>query len=319
MAHVIIDPGHGGTTSVGGSSPFGAKANGCVEKDINLAIARRVVARLGSAAQLTRDHDVNLSLRERAVRAARSGARALISIHTGADPSGGHGGEVWIHDRHDARSAILAEEIHHSLDQVGPSRGVMRGPLALLDPSSGVPACLIEVDNLGTPTGRQRLTSAQGLDRIAEAIAGGVQSYMARFGDAGAIAVREVADPDGLAPRYRGDQNLGSVTFYGYLRPSLDFTNRFIWLVWPQRRNEADPPAIVDIDLTIELFDHDPQTDPNAAPIDQQVRRIQLSEGGKFGYEYSRLPAGDIYLRLQFTDYSATRDAGELLWTNCYG
>jgi len=312
MAHVIIDPGHGGTTAAGGSSPFGAKASGCVEKDINLEVARRVVARLGSAAQLTRASDTNLSLRERAARAARSGARALISIHTGADPSGAQGGEVWIHERHDARSAILAEDMHHSLERVGPSRGIMSGPLALLDPSGGVPACLIEVDNLSTPHGRQRLSSPQGLDRIADAIAGGVRTYMARFGDAGVIAVRDVSDPDGLNPRYRGDQNLGVVTFYGYLRPSLDFTNRFIWLVWPQGGN-------VDIDLTIDLFDHDPQTDPSATPIDHQVRRIQLADGTRFGYEYSRLPAGDIYIRIQFTDYSATQDAGQLLWTNGYG
>lgn len=306
MAPVIIDPGHGGACAAGGSSPIGESSSGCLEKHVNLELSRRVVARLGSVAQLTRDGDVNLSLRERAGRAAFAGARALVSIHAGCGAPGTHGSEVWLHDRHGPRSAALGAEIHASLERIGPTRGVFRGPLALLDPtySSGVAACLIEADNLADPRGRRRLTEPQAMDQLADAIAGGVRSYMARFGDPGAIGVRDMSDSGNLRPRYRGDQNLGSVTFHGYMRPTQDFVNRFIWLVWPQRRRPDDPPASVDIDLRIDLFDRDPQQDPTATPIDTQRRRIQLAEGIKFGFEYTRLPEGlDIHVRIKFTDY----------------
>jgi len=320
MVRVIIDPGHGGSASVGGSSPFGTSAHGCVEKHVTLELARRVAARLGSVAQLTRDRDANLSLRERAVLAARSGADAFVSIHAS---SSAHGSELWLHDRHAPQSADLAQELRSSLDAVGPTRGVFHGPLAVLDPAYGgsAAACLIEVDDLSDAAGHRRLTDPQALDKLAGALASGVRRYISRFGDAGgAIAARQVSDSDGLAQRYRGDQNLGSVIFYGYMRPGLDFANRFIWLVWPQRRRPDDAPASVDIDLQIDLFDHDPQQDLNAQPIDTQRIRTQLTEGQRFGYEYTRLPAQtDIYVRMQITDYGQNQDAGQLLWTNGYG
>ena len=324
MARVIIDPGHGGATVAGGSSPFGASASGCLEKHVNLELSRRVVARLGSVARLTRDGDVNLSLRERAGIAATDGAAALVSIHASGETAGTHGSEVWLHDRHGQRSAELGADINASLGRVGPTRGVFRGPLGLLDPTynGGVAACLIEVDNLSDPRGRKRLTEPREMDQLADAIAGGVRAYMGRFGDplSSTITAREVSDSENLSPRYRGDQNLGRVIFNGFMRPGQDFVNRFIWLVWPQRRRPEDPPARVDVDLRIDLFDRDPQQDPTATPINTQQRRVQLSEGNKFGYEYTRLPeALDIYLRIQFTDYAPEQDAGMLLWTNGYG
>lgn len=140
----------------------------------------------------------------------------------------------------------------------------------------------------------------------------------ARFGSG--VAVREMNGPDSLAPRYRNDQNLGWVPFFGHMSPRHDFTNRFIWLVWPQRRAPGDPAAAVDVDLSMDLFTEDPQINTNAQPIDSQVRRVALSEGQRFGYEYSRLPADtDFWIRIQVVDYSTQQDAGGLLWTQAYG
>ncbi|MCA9697971.1 MAG: N-acetylmuramoyl-L-alanine amidase, partial [Myxococcales bacterium] len=56
---VIIDPGHGGSTAAGGSSPLGVDGHagvqpGVSEKQVNLELARRVAARLGGLAALTR-------------------------------------------------------------------------------------------------------------------------------------------------------------------------------------------------------------------------------------------------------------------------
>ena len=177
---VIIDPGHGGTQVFGGSSPLGVEPQGLAEKHVNLELARRVAGRLGSVAQLTRDCDVNVPLRERARLAASSGARALVSIHSNAGSQGMRGSEVWLHERHDGRSAALGRAMHENLARVGPTRGLFQGPLAVLDPSDtgGVAACLVEADYLSDPQGRARLTSPGGLDGLADAIAGGVRGYL---------------------------------------------------------------------------------------------------------------------------------------------
>lgn len=173
---VILDPGHGGLERYGGSTP------GPREKHVNLELARRVRDRLGPRAMLTRTGDVNVPLRERARLARRTGAGVLVSIHANSGRPGTHGSEVWVHERHDRRSVDLARHIEARLDRLGPSRGVFSGPLSVLDPSDtgGVAACLVEADYLSDPRGRARLDDPRGLDRLADAIADGVQRYLGR-------------------------------------------------------------------------------------------------------------------------------------------
>ena len=76
---IVIDPGHGGAET-GTIGP-----NGTREKDITLAIARRLKrileARLGLKVFLTRDDDRAVSLDERAARANEYHADLFISIH----------------------------------------------------------------------------------------------------------------------------------------------------------------------------------------------------------------------------------------------
>jgi N-acetylmuramoyl-L-alanine amidase len=51
MATIVIDPGHGGTTAVGGSSPNNARGpGGTPEKTFTLDVGRRLAARCASAA-----------------------------------------------------------------------------------------------------------------------------------------------------------------------------------------------------------------------------------------------------------------------------
>src|SRR5713101_2355115 len=91
---VVIDPGHGGTGSVGGSdgnhavSPSGVK-----EKDLTLILANLVKSELQSAATagehtltivMTRTSDVNLSLAARARVARTNHADRFLSIHLNA-------------------------------------------------------------------------------------------------------------------------------------------------------------------------------------------------------------------------------------------
>ena len=87
---VVIDPGHGG------DDPGVKGANGALEKDITLSIARRLASllesRLGVRALLTRDTDRAVTLDERAAFANNNMADAFVSLHVNAslrmEPSG---------------------------------------------------------------------------------------------------------------------------------------------------------------------------------------------------------------------------------------
>ena len=91
---VVIDPGHGGE-EVGAKGP-----SGTLEKDVTLAIARKLRAALanslGLQAFLTRDRDEEIALDERAAVANNYKADLFVSIHANASRSlGAKGSEVY--------------------------------------------------------------------------------------------------------------------------------------------------------------------------------------------------------------------------------
>lgn len=96
VERVVIDPGHGGTDP-GAIGPTGLK-----EKDVTLAVARKVapvLARLGVLVSLTRDEDRNVTLEERTARANAFGADLFVSIHcNAAENKSRHGVETWVLD-----------------------------------------------------------------------------------------------------------------------------------------------------------------------------------------------------------------------------
>lgn len=79
---VVIDPGHGGAEQ-GSRGPSGA-----LEKDVTLAVARRLKAsletRLGVRAILTRDADEKVGLEQRAAVANNNKADVFVSLHANA-------------------------------------------------------------------------------------------------------------------------------------------------------------------------------------------------------------------------------------------
>jgi N-acetylmuramoyl-L-alanine amidase len=91
---VVIDPGHGGEN-------VGAKGTrGTVEKDVALAIARKLRAELvnarGLQVFLTRDRDVEVGLDERTAIANNYKADLFVSIHANASRArGAKGSEVY--------------------------------------------------------------------------------------------------------------------------------------------------------------------------------------------------------------------------------
>lgn len=79
---IAVDPGHGG------DDPGTQAAGGLTEKDLTLAVARRLKAtiegRLGVRVLLTRDEDRNVPLDERAAVANNNKADLFISLHANA-------------------------------------------------------------------------------------------------------------------------------------------------------------------------------------------------------------------------------------------
>jgi N-acetylmuramoyl-L-alanine amidase len=88
---IVLDPGHGGTVKINGSSPNNAKSlSGELEKDWTLDMAKRTRASIVNKAValgknvnvvLTRETDINKGLNARANVAKNKGAKLFLSIH----------------------------------------------------------------------------------------------------------------------------------------------------------------------------------------------------------------------------------------------
>src|SRR5262245_52497788 len=159
---IIIDAGHGGSERAGNSSAYGASGpRGVVEKDVTLDIAKHVVARLGSAAALTRTRDRNLTIGARAAQGRHSDI--FVSIHANYGAPELSGPEVYVHPEASRGSYALAGQIARALDRqagrYGGGSAERRAAMAVLNPGAvgQTAACLVEVDYLSNPRGEQRL------------------------------------------------------------------------------------------------------------------------------------------------------------------
>ncbi len=200
MHVVVVDPGHGGSQSVGGSganhaaSPSGLLPQRLLEKDLTLDIARRMDALLNGRirlllegavrGRLTRSTDTNLGLAERARVAKDANAAVFLSIHfNGSTNPSIDGTEVWIAEASNAASERLARAV---LGQLVPvtgvrNRGVQRKNFGVLLPTRHAPhtaACLVEVGFLSNPSQAQRLTDDRYRQRIALALTRAITDFL---------------------------------------------------------------------------------------------------------------------------------------------
>ena len=203
---VVIDPGHGGTGSIGGSdgnhavSPSGVK-----EKDLTLILANLVKSELQAAAVagghtitilMTRTGDVNLSLADRAHVARTNRADRFLSIHLNAFNGVTRGVETYVRRAQDnvnlsddKRFATnIQNAVFHAIKSVDPAtndRGVKEKQLGVLrDDSLGntsgghCRACLLEVEFLDVPAVDVLLNTGPNATAvrsdIAKAIAGAI-------------------------------------------------------------------------------------------------------------------------------------------------
>ncbi|TXI18680.1 MAG: AMIN domain-containing protein [Nitrosomonas sp.] len=103
MIIIAIDPGHGG------KDPGAIGYQGTYEKDVTLAIARKLKERIDKEpnmrAILTRNGDYYISLPQRRINARRANADLFVSIHADANPkTHAHGSSVFTLSEHGATS-----------------------------------------------------------------------------------------------------------------------------------------------------------------------------------------------------------------------
>ncbi len=184
---VVIDPGHGGSTALGGSSANNAVGpNGLLEKDVTLDIGRRVGDLLSARANviLTRSSDENRSLADRARVAREANADVFLSIHLNGWRDGKvDGSEAWVAHNAGQTSRELARSV---LDRVigvtrAPDRGVREEDFGVLVPARHAPgtaASLVELAFLTNPDEADRLSREEYKQQLAAALADGIASRL---------------------------------------------------------------------------------------------------------------------------------------------
>jgi N-acetylmuramoyl-L-alanine amidase len=120
LRRIVVDAGHGG------KDPGAIGPSGLQEKDVTLALAKKLAKRLretlGCEVVLTRDRDIFLPLEERTAIANKVGADLFISVHANAAPNRqAYGIETYYlnFSKNDKAAAVAARENGTSLKEVG--------------------------------------------------------------------------------------------------------------------------------------------------------------------------------------------------------
>ena len=190
---VYLDPGHGGYES-------GASYSGVQEKTINLEIANEVrtyLEKLGMTVIMSRTYDEYISLLNRSADVNESNAQIFVSIHHNAMPGSttANGIETYYYEYYEEypslinqamhndptrvlESAKLAEAIHNTLiARTGATnRGIQRDTFSVLR-ETDVPAVLLELGFMSSPTELAKLTNDSYQTIMAKAISDGIVAY----------------------------------------------------------------------------------------------------------------------------------------------
>jgi N-acetylmuramoyl-L-alanine amidase len=179
---IVLDPGHGG-------SDRGASRADLQEGVLNLDLAKRVRALLiarGWQVQLTRDTDVDVfaandsahdELQARDNIANQAGARLFVSIHCNSYINSGPSGTTVYYSK--PSDVSLAQIMDHDLAMGGldtKDDGIVKSHL-YVTLHANMPAVLIETAFLSNPSDYAKLTSPDWRQKVAEAIANGIDQY----------------------------------------------------------------------------------------------------------------------------------------------
>lgn len=185
---VMLDPGHGGKDG-------GTRANGIIEKDLNLAFALQLESILkerGARVILTRraDHDLlgsapthgnrqRENLKRRVALARRLMPDVYLSLHGNFYPTAdAHGAQVFVDRDAKEPSVRLGQCLMDALRRATPTpRHLNRGIVHYLLRNLPVPTATVEIGFLSNPREARALTDAGYRAGLARAVADGLACY----------------------------------------------------------------------------------------------------------------------------------------------
>ncbi len=173
-----IDAGHGKNPA---GTYTGAQANGITEDILAFDIATRIghhLRALGIRTVMTRPGVSSIGLAERARIARVQKCGMFLSIHLNAGPAAAHGAEAFAVDG-DSRSAAFAMKLLEAVKNCGfevrgvkPSSATHVGGLTVLNRTwRTMPAVLLEVGFLTSPSDAKMLSDRRVRENVAEEIA----------------------------------------------------------------------------------------------------------------------------------------------------
>ncbi len=177
---VVIDPGHGGPD-------VGATRNGMYEKDITLSVSKqlgRILQQMGYAVMYTRTEDIDLDLEPRVQIAENARASVFVSVHVNslsASASQVNGVETY-HAPGASLGKSLAEFVHEQIitSTGATDRGVRSARFHVIAKTS-MPAILVETGFITNPSESAKLVNSAYQERMAEAIARGVDQFLRAY------------------------------------------------------------------------------------------------------------------------------------------
>lgn len=175
---IAIDAGHGGYDP-------GAQANGLVEKELNLDVAKRTQRYLENAGikvVMTRTDDTYISLDGRVDYAVRHNADTFVSIHGNAAGSAAKGTETYysaagLNDRAYASMKLATFIQDRLVAALGTyDRGVKESGFRVIK-ATPLPSTLLELGFLTNDSDAKKLANDYYRDRAAKAIYLGIEDY----------------------------------------------------------------------------------------------------------------------------------------------
>ncbi|WP_019506241.1 N-acetylmuramoyl-L-alanine amidase [Pleurocapsa sp. PCC 7319] len=174
---ILLDPGHGGQES-------GAKGpTGYPEKDVNLLLSKLIeqeLNQLGAKVYLTREEDVDVSLKKRVAMIDKIKPDLAISIHYNALPDSGDAENTqgistfWYNTQAHDPAMFLHNYLVTQLNR--PSYGTFWNNLALTRPHTA-PTFLLELGFMINPEEFEWITNTQEQQKLAKAIAQGIKEW----------------------------------------------------------------------------------------------------------------------------------------------
>lgn len=190
---IVIDPGHGGTKKIGGSSPNNAiSVSGILEKTLTLSLAKKIKTILNNKKIgkykikiiLTRSTDVNKSLRYRRTLPNIKKAKLNLSLHfNGNNSASVHGVEIFSGSsasKHRSFATIILKYAHAEINKqyTTRSRGVKDGSHFGAIRNVTCPSALLEGEFITNKKASDYFSNDTNMKKFASAISKGLLKAM---------------------------------------------------------------------------------------------------------------------------------------------